>query len=75
METYQVANDLPTHGYSGPLKVSLGNDISNVAHKFLEMAASYDKERESSNTADANELSANSINKYTVMFRPALSTS
>jgi hypothetical protein len=66
MESYAIANDLPTHGYDGPLGVSFGGGISNIGYKFLEMAKGYDKEREASESIDANELSANSINKYTV---------
>ncbi|KAF8643245.1 hypothetical protein AX16_009134 [Volvariella volvacea WC 439] len=44
-ETYQVAPDQPTHGYSGPLKVSYGGMYTNVGSQFLDVASHYDKER------------------------------
>jgi alcohol oxidase len=34
-----------THGYSGPLKVSMGGAFTNVGKDFLDVAAKYDKER------------------------------
>ncbi|KIK65269.1 hypothetical protein GYMLUDRAFT_39626 [Collybiopsis luxurians FD-317 M1] len=44
-ETYQVEPDQPTHGYSGPLKVSLGGLITNVGQQFLDVALAIDKDR------------------------------
>ncbi|KAL1739535.1 alcohol oxidase-like protein, partial [Schizophyllum fasciatum] len=54
METYQEEPGLPTHGYDGPLKVSHGGHLSDVAKQFLDVAAAYDKQRGS--TADMNGL-------------------
>lgn len=53
-ETYQVKTDEPTHGYSGPLKVSHGGADTLVGKQFLDVAAEYDKERGS--TEDVNDL-------------------
>jgi len=44
-ESYEVKPNEPTHGYSGPLKVSYGGVYTNVGKTFLEMAAKYDKTR------------------------------
>ncbi|KAF8905672.1 GMC oxidoreductase-domain-containing protein, partial [Mucidula mucida] len=44
-ETYQVEADKPTHGYSGPLKVSLGGTVTNVGKQFLDVASKIDKDR------------------------------
>ncbi|KAJ7357002.1 GMC oxidoreductase-domain-containing protein [Mycena albidolilacea] len=59
-ETYQVKSMQPTHGYSGPLKVSYGGVFTNIGQQFLDVAASYDKER--GTTEDPNGLF--SCNKY-----------
>lgn len=53
-ETFQVQPDRSTHGYSGPLKVSMGGAFSNIAQDFLDVAAGYDKER--GFTEDVNGL-------------------
>lgn len=64
-ETYQVGDGKPTHGYSGPLKVSYGGAYTNIGKQFLDVAATYDKERGS--TDDVNSMMAStSINKYGV---------
>ncbi|TFK36631.1 alcohol oxidase-like protein [Crucibulum laeve] len=44
-ETYEVTPNLPTHGYSGPLKVSFGGAYTNIGKQFLEAATTYDKTR------------------------------
>ncbi|KAI0366933.1 alcohol oxidase-like protein [Pilatotrama ljubarskyi] len=59
-ETYQIAPDKPTHGYSGPLKVSYGGYYPEVGQDFLNMAAQYDKTR--GLTDDVNNLFE--CNKY-----------
>ncbi|KAH8077873.1 GMC oxidoreductase-domain-containing protein [Cristinia sonorae] len=53
-ETYQIDPEGETHGASGPLKVSYGGHFPNVAKDFLEVAATYDKERKL--TEDPNDL-------------------
>ncbi|KAH7913539.1 GMC oxidoreductase-domain-containing protein, partial [Hygrophoropsis aurantiaca] len=44
-ETYQIKPGEPTHGYSGPLKVSWGGAYTNVGKQFLEVAGEIDSER------------------------------
>jgi alcohol oxidase len=62
-ETYQVGSGKPTHGYSGPLKVSYGGVYTNIGKQFLDVCAAYDKERGS--TDDINSMmESTSINKY-----------
>lgn len=65
-ETYQVKKDAPTHGYNGPLKVSLGGHYTNIGKQFLEVAAKFDGER--GTTEDANGLF--SCNSYGVRRKP-----
>ncbi|KAJ7096512.1 glucose-methanol-choline oxidoreductase, partial [Mycena belliarum] len=59
-ETYQVKPGEPTHGYSGPLKVSYGGAYTNVGRQFLDVASQYDTVRGS--TEDVNGLF--SCNQY-----------
>ncbi|KAJ7170886.1 GMC oxidoreductase-domain-containing protein [Mycena crocata] len=59
-ETYQVKAGEPTHGYSGPLKVSYGSEYSDVGQKFLDVACKYDSARGA--TTDVNGLF--SCNEY-----------
>ncbi|EJF57487.1 alcohol oxidase-like protein [Dichomitus squalens LYAD-421 SS1] len=61
-ETYEVAPGKPTHGYSGPLKVSYGGAFMDIGKEFLEVAAGYDKAR--GLTDDVNGLFE--TNKYGV---------
>ncbi|KAI8986149.1 alcohol oxidase-like protein [Trametes punicea] len=45
-ETYQCQPDKPTHGYSGPLKVSYGGaGFLQVGQEFLSVVSQYDKTR------------------------------
>ncbi|KAK7471925.1 hypothetical protein VKT23_000027 [Stygiomarasmius scandens] len=44
-ETYQVKPGEPTHGYSGPIKVSWGGTFTNVGAQFLDVANAIDKDR------------------------------
>ncbi|KAK7688538.1 hypothetical protein QCA50_008076 [Cerrena zonata] len=53
-ETFQALPNLPTHGYSGPIKVSYGGATTNVGNDFLDVAAAYDKQRKF--TDDPNGL-------------------
>ena len=62
METYQVAPNKPTHGYDGPLKISHGGFYTNMGKQFLEVAASYDKTR--GTTDDPSDMIG--INAYGV---------
>jgi hypothetical protein len=49
-----VKQNEPTHGYSGPLKVSYGGAYTNVGQQFLDIAREYDSER--GQTDDGNDL-------------------
>ncbi|TBU37884.1 alcohol oxidase-like protein [Dichomitus squalens] len=44
-ETYQNAPNRPTHGYSGPLKVSYGGKRTNVGEDYIATVSKYDKTR------------------------------
>ncbi|KAJ6574745.1 GMC oxidoreductase-domain-containing protein [Mycena capillaripes] len=59
-ETYQVKPGEPTHGYSGPLKVSYGGAFTNLGQDFLDVATRYDLAR--GTTDDPNGLF--SCNQY-----------
>lgn len=61
-ETYEIAPGRPTHGYSGPLKVSHGGAFLEAAKEFLDVASQYDTARGS--TDDVNGLFE--ANKYGV---------
>ncbi|THH26925.1 hypothetical protein EUX98_g7267 [Antrodiella citrinella] len=61
VETYQVQPDKETHGYSGPLSVSLGGIVGNVGEDFLEVAGHYDPKR--GRTDDISGVTSG-INKY-----------
>jgi alcohol oxidase len=54
-ETYQVKENEPTHGYSGPLKVSYGGQFTEVGVQALDVAAKYDPGRKIAD--DSNDLS------------------
>ncbi|EGO00550.1 hypothetical protein SERLA73DRAFT_104857 [Serpula lacrymans var. lacrymans S7.3] len=54
-ETYQIKPGEPTHGYSGPLKISYGGLFTNVSKQCLEAALKYDKGRVG--VEDSNDLS------------------
>ncbi|KAI0830227.1 alcohol oxidase-like protein [Trametes gibbosa] len=53
-ESYQLEQGQPTHGYSGPLKVSHGGFSTQFGKEFLDVAAQYDKTR--TKTDDVNGL-------------------
>ncbi|KAF9245021.1 GMC oxidoreductase-domain-containing protein [Melanogaster broomeanus] len=54
-EEYQVKENEPTHGYSGPLKVSYGGQFTDVGVQALDVAAKYDPGRKIAD--DSNDLS------------------
>ncbi|THH14622.1 hypothetical protein EUX98_g9586 [Antrodiella citrinella] len=60
-ETYQVESNLETHGYSGPLGVSIGDVFGNIGEDFLHVASKYDKQRGFTN--DVNGL-VSGCNEY-----------
>ncbi|TCD62089.1 hypothetical protein EIP91_007489 [Steccherinum ochraceum] len=60
-ENYQVEPNKETHGYSGPLDVSMGGIAGNIGDDFLEVAAKYDPKRGFTN--DTNAITSG-VNKY-----------
>ncbi|KAF8441404.1 hypothetical protein L210DRAFT_3760007 [Boletus edulis BED1] len=54
-ETYEVKEHEPTHGYSGPLKVSYGGCFTNIGIQAFDVAAKYDPGRKMAD--DSNDLS------------------
>ncbi|KZT29805.1 GMC oxidoreductase [Neolentinus lepideus HHB14362 ss-1] len=58
-ETYQIAREKETHGYSGELKVSYGGHYTNVGEEFLQVAERWDKSR--GLTADLNDMTEKSL--------------
>lgn len=64
METYEVDPSAPTHGSSGPLKVSYGGFFSETGKQLLDIGPKYDKRRASGK--DANAFDAGSVNIFTV---------
>ncbi|KAH8079783.1 GMC oxidoreductase-domain-containing protein [Cristinia sonorae] len=61
VENYQIQPDQDTHGYTGPLSVSMGGLTGNVGSDFLEVATKYDPGR--GLTEDPNAITSG-INKY-----------
>ncbi|KAH9054564.1 alcohol oxidase-like protein [Lactarius deliciosus] len=56
-ETYQVPGGGPTHGTDGPLAVSLGGFLTDLAQQFLRAARTLDPDRaQKPDDADLNDL-------------------
>ena len=53
-ETYQNAPNRPTHGYSGPLKVSYGGATTSVGKDYMATMEKYDFTRPA--VDDANRM-------------------
>lgn len=64
METYEVDPSAPTHGSSGPLKVSYGGFFSEAGKQFLDIGPKYDKRRVLGK--DGNACGVSSINTFAV---------
>ncbi|KAG2035609.1 alcohol oxidase-like protein [Suillus americanus] len=52
LETYQVQPDRPTHGYSGPIKVSSGGCKLGVSEEFIHVGTTYHKRKYVDDTND-----------------------
>ncbi|THV03515.1 alcohol oxidase-like protein [Dendrothele bispora CBS 962.96] len=57
-ETYQISPGEPTHGYSGPLKVSYGGAYTNVGKQFLDVAEGYDRQYQHPVVRDFNDFNS-----------------
>ena len=62
-ETYQNHPNRPTHGYSGPLKVSYGGAPTNVGLDYVATVGKYDKTR--AVVDDANRM-VDDVNRHEV---------
>ena len=62
VETFQVKEGQETHGYSGPLKVSLNRSWGDIPQDFWDVCIKYDPTRRT--TEDPNALF--SCNEYAV---------
>ncbi|KAH9017281.1 alcohol oxidase-like protein [Lactarius hengduanensis] len=64
IETYQVPGGGPTHGTDGPLAVSAGGFITDLAEQFLQVARTFDPDHaQKPDDTDPNDLET--INVYT----------
>jgi alcohol oxidase len=52
LETYEVQPDLPTHGYSGPIKVSSARYKLNAGQEFIRVGTTYHKRQYVEDTDD-----------------------
>ncbi|KAG2111065.1 GMC oxidoreductase-domain-containing protein [Suillus cothurnatus] len=52
LETYEVQPDLPTHGYSGPIKVSSARYKLNAGQEFIRVGTTYHKRQYAEDTDD-----------------------
>ena len=66
-ETYQNHPNRPTHGYSGPLKVSYGGAQTNVGLDYMATVGKYDKTRVV--VDDANRM-VDDVNRHEVWRSP-----
>ncbi|KAF4563892.1 hypothetical protein EYR36_003136 [Pleurotus pulmonarius] len=64
VETYEVDPSAPTHGSSGPLKVSYGGFFSDAGQQLLDIGPKYDKRRVLGK--DGNACGVSSINTFAV---------
>ncbi|KAJ6541250.1 GMC oxidoreductase-domain-containing protein [Mycena vulgaris] len=62
-ETYEIEPSKPTHGSSGPLKVSFGGDaMLDIGRQFLETGAKFERDRPICD--EGNGLNEDSINVF-----------
>jgi alcohol oxidase len=52
LETYEVQPDRPTHGYSGPIKVSSGGCKLGASEEFIHVGTAYHKRQYAEDTDD-----------------------
>ncbi|KAJ7690393.1 GMC oxidoreductase-domain-containing protein [Mycena rosella] len=62
VETYEIDPKKPRHGSDGPLKVSYGGQILDLAKQFVELGPKFEKDRPL--TDDGNEFGTASINAF-----------
>jgi alcohol oxidase len=64
VETYEIDPTKATHGSDGPLRVSFGGQILDIANQFIELGPKFEKDRPESD--DGNGLDMGSINSFFV---------
>ncbi|KAJ7899374.1 GMC oxidoreductase-domain-containing protein [Mycena leptocephala] len=62
VETYEIDPTKATHGSDGPLRVSFGGQILDIANQFIELGPKFEKDRPESD--DGNGLDMGSINSF-----------
>lgn len=60
-EAYGITPDQPTHGYTGPLKVSYGSARTKIGEDYLATIVQYDKTREVVDDANGMIMDANRL--------------
>jgi len=69
LENYQKATNNDTHGYDGPIAISNGGQITQLAHDFLRasdaLGIPYSDDIQDCQTAHASEIWAKYINRHT----------
>ncbi|KAG2357740.1 GMC oxidoreductase-domain-containing protein [Suillus spraguei] len=60
-ETYEVQPDRPTHGYSGPIKVSSGGSKLGASEEFIRVGTTYHKRRYVEDTNDLETCNTYSV--------------
>jgi alcohol oxidase len=64
VETYEIDPTKASHGSDGPLRVSFGGQILDIANQFIELGPKFEKDRPESD--DGNGLDMGSINSFFV---------
>ncbi|KAG1842335.1 GMC oxidoreductase-domain-containing protein [Suillus subluteus] len=64
LETYEVKPDRPTHGYSGPIKVSSGRCKLGASEEFIRVGMTYHKRQYMEDTDDLETCNTYSLRRY-----------
>ncbi|KAG1835725.1 GMC oxidoreductase-domain-containing protein [Suillus variegatus] len=64
LETYEVQPDRPTHGYSGPIKVSSGGYKLGASEEFIHVGTTYHKRQHAEDTNDLETCNTYSMRRY-----------
>ncbi|KAF9478334.1 alcohol oxidase [Pholiota conissans] len=61
-ETYQSGDNLPAHGYDGPIKISIAPGGYNVAEEMINVGIATEKDHGA--TTDLNDFTESALNKW-----------
>jgi hypothetical protein len=61
VETYEVQPDCPTHGYSGPIKVSSAKFKLGASEEFIRVGTTYHKRQYAEDTDDLETCNTYSV--------------